>query len=108
MTARVAPTLLDLTDLGFEMLRKAQDDPRHTARLHSLAGTLGKLGTDQRLQARFLTGGEILIQSLQQLSYFRAVDPGQAPAWEALVGSAIAITRAQAWQSLNWEKEHLT
>ncbi len=108
MTARVAPTLLDLSDLGFEILRKGHDDPRFATRLHDLAGAIAKLGSDQRLQARFLTGAEILIQTLQQLAYFRRVDPDQAPAWEALVGSALAITRAQAWKSLHWEKEHLT
>lgn len=103
---RLSPALLDLIDLGFEALR-CPHDGGVPSRVQALADTIAHLSNQYPTQSHFLAGAEILIQGLHQLVLLRRADPAQTAAWEALCGAAIAITRAQAWQSILWEKEYL-
>lgn len=105
--ARLASALNDLVAFGFDVLARPHDLSA-ASRVPLQAAIVAQLGEQYRTQGQFLRGAETLVAALDQLVFFRRVDPDLAPAWEAIVGAAIAVTRAQAWKSIAWEQEHLT
>lgn len=109
MTERKATAvLLDLVDVGFEILMK----PHRSGcadRLIALSDEIERMIDAKPSHARFLRrGARDLVSALGHLCFYRdCQDSVLVPLWEAICGSLCATVRHEAREALTFESEVL-
>ena len=100
----VSGTLLGLVDLGYEILRQP-NKPGDVDKVAHYATAIATLDRDKPTQSQFLSGAELLLQSLHRLMVARKFGDDQATAWEAACGALLSVVRLQAFKALHWQED---